>query len=114
MVPLAGFLHGDDIETRLETGQLDKAGARREAAARSRLVARLAAAFGAADDDAEGAARPILAGSLGYLGRSAARLVLVNLEDLLLERRPQNVPGTGLERPNWRRRLAVTLERLPL
>ena len=26
MVPLAGFLHGDDIETRVETGQLDSGG----------------------------------------------------------------------------------------
>ena len=49
MAPLAGFLHGDDIETRVETGQLDAAGARREQAERRRLVARLVRLFGGAD-----------------------------------------------------------------
>ena len=37
--------------------------------------------------------------------RSATSLVLVNLEDLLFETQPQNLPGTGAERPNWRRKL---------
>jgi 4-alpha-glucanotransferase len=40
-------------------------------------------------------------------------MVLVNLGDLLLERRPQNVPGTGAGRRNWRRKVAVALEDLP-
>ena len=42
--------------------------------------------------------------------------MIVNLEDLWLEPRPQNVPGTGPERPNWRRRAGYGLEafkRLP-
>ena len=39
-------------------------------------------------------------------------LVLVNLEDLWLERRPQNVPGTGPEPPNRRHRARHTLEPL--
>jgi 4-alpha-glucanotransferase len=37
--------------------------------------------------------------------------VLVNLEDLWGELRPQNVPGT-VDRPNFRRRAAWSLERL--
>jgi 4-alpha-glucanotransferase len=37
--------------------------------------------------------------------------VLVNLEDLWLERRPQNVPGTTDEYPNWRRRARYPFER---
>ncbi len=44
-----------------------------------------------------------------YAGSSAAAL-LVNLEDLWLEREPQNVPATGHERPNWRRKFRHTLE----
>jgi 4-alpha-glucanotransferase len=40
-------------------------------------------------------------------------MVLVNLEDLLLERRPQNVPGTGAEKQNWRRKMAAAIEELP-
>ena len=113
MVPLAGFLHGDDIETRVETGQLDSGGARRESAKRRRLVVRLARLFDAPEDEPTRFASAILAGCLAYLARSAAQTVLVNLEDLLLERRPQNVPGTGSERPNWRRKMAAPLEELP-
>ena len=113
MVPLAGFLHGDDIETRVETGQLDPGAARREAAERRRLVVRMSELYGAPRDDPDGAAPAILAGSLGALARSAAKIVVVNLEDLLLERRPQNVPGTGTERPNWCRKMAIALEELP-
>ncbi len=46
------------------------------------------------------------------LGASEARLVLVNLEDLWGERRPQNVPGTTIESPNWRRRAARSIEQI--
>ena len=54
--------------------------------------------------------RQLLYASLGHLARSAAAWVLVNLEDLWLETRPHNVPGTGPERRNWRRRAAYALE----
>jgi 4-alpha-glucanotransferase len=36
----------------------------------------------------------------------------VTLEDLWLEKLPQNVPGTVFERPNWQRRLTHRLEEL--
>ena len=65
------------------------------------------------DDDPDPVAPAILAGCLAFLARSAAQIVLVNLEDLLLERRPQNVPGTGASGRNWRRKMAVPLEELP-
>jgi 4-alpha-glucanotransferase len=39
-----------------------------------------------------------------------ALLMLVDLEDLWLEREPQNRPGTGPEMPNWRLRAAKTLD----
>ena len=41
----------------------------------------------------------------------AAGLV-VTLEDLWLEREPQNRPGTGPEVPNWRRRIARSLDEI--
>ncbi len=41
----------------------------------------------------------------------AARIVLLNLEDLWLEPEPQNVPGTSDDvQPNWRRKARLTLE----
>ncbi len=39
-------------------------------------------------------------------------MVIVNLEDLWLERAPQNTPGTSSERPNWVRKSRYSLEEL--
>jgi len=49
---------------------------------------------------------------LAFLGASRSRVVLVNLEDLWLETQPQNVPGTGHEQPNWRRKFRLSLEEI--
>jgi len=49
---------------------------------------------------------------LEQLAKSDARAVLVNLEDLWGEPSPQNTPGTGPERPNWRRRAELGLEQM--
>jgi 4-alpha-glucanotransferase len=46
------------------------------------------------------------------LSASPAEVVLVNLEDLWLEPRPQNVPGTYRERPNWRRKARFSVEEI--
>jgi 4-alpha-glucanotransferase len=56
--------------------------------------------------------RAVLRALIRYLGASAARWVLLNLEDLWLEEQPQNTPGTSTERVNWRRKLRFQLERL--
>jgi len=52
----------------------------------------------------------VLHASLSYLAASPARLLLVNLEDLWLEKVPQNVPGTTDENPNWQRKARYSLE----
>jgi 4-alpha-glucanotransferase len=51
-----------------------------------------------------------LSAMLDWLARSPAEITLVNLEDLWLEERPQNIPGTSQEKPNWRRRMRYTLD----
>jgi 4-alpha-glucanotransferase len=44
------------------------------------------------------------------LAKSPAAAVMVDLEDLWLERRPKNVPGIGPEGfPSWRRKFARDL-----
>jgi 4-alpha-glucanotransferase len=48
-----------------------------------------------------------------YLARSTACLVALQLEDLLGETRPVNVPGTHREYPNWQRKLSVAIDELP-
>lgn len=103
MFPLAGFLRGDDIRERARTRQLDEEGARRALAARRRLIGRLSL-FLTGEPGGDDPSR-MLAGALSYLAASQAAFVLVNLEDLLLEVEPQNVPGTGADKDNWRRKL---------
>jgi 4-alpha-glucanotransferase len=45
-----------------------------------------------------------------YLARSATALVALQIEDLLGETLPVNVPGTDREYPNWQRKVSVDLE----
>jgi 4-alpha-glucanotransferase len=51
-------------------------------------------------------AHPLLRPLVAYLLESEAALTLINLEDLFGETRPQNLPGTGADWGNWRRRIA--------
>ena len=52
----------------------------------------------------------ILRACLSFLSASHAQGLLVNLEDLWLETRPQNIPSTGKEYPNWQRKAGYSLE----
>ena len=47
-----------------------------------------------------------------FLARSRARLMLVQLEDVVGETEQANLPGTIDGHPNWRRRLSRTLENI--
>ena len=47
-----------------------------------------------------------------YLGRSRSVLAIAQIDDITDEAEPVNVPATSDERPNWRRRLSLTLEEL--
>lgn len=48
-----------------------------------------------------------------FLARSAARVLVVQPEDVLGVREQVNLPGTISEHPNWRRKLPLPLERWP-
>ncbi len=66
---------------------------------------------GRLDDSDEPDMQAIIAATLEHLGASGARSVLVNLEDLWLETRSQNIPGTtGKDHPNWRRKAVSPLK----
>jgi len=49
-----------------------------------------------------------------YLARSATALVALQIEDLLGETLPVNVPGTDREYPNWQRKLSADIEDMAL
>ena len=65
-------------------------------------------------DDVEGAEMsPALMAALhGYLARSPARILLVQIDDLMQEMEQINLPGTIDERPNWRRFLSMSVDQL--
>lgn len=113
MAMFAAFLEGTDIEERRALGLTGEAEAREEERTRRAQVAELAR-FLTEKGFLEGTATPrrMLDASLKFLSSSPAWLVLLNLEDLLGETRPQNLPGTGQERPNWRRRARLPLEEI--
>ncbi len=47
-----------------------------------------------------------------YLAKTASRIVVIQLEDVLKLDTPVNVPGTSTEYPNWRRRLTKDFSEL--
>lgn len=97
---LAGWVDEVDIDERLRVGLLDAPGASKERSHRREAVARLERVLGVPSDPVG----PFLDAVLDWLGESASPLVSVAMEDLWLESRPVNIPGTSSDqRANWRR-----------
>jgi 4-alpha-glucanotransferase len=109
--PFASFWKGRDIDVRRSMGLIDDA--KVTVLLRQREALRDAVTH---DLEAEGAIGPdaepdeVLAAILLRLAKGEADILLVNLEDLWLEARAQNVPGTVDEFPNWRRKAIRSLE----
>jgi 4-alpha-glucanotransferase len=108
----SSYWRGADIEDRQAMGQVDEAGARRQLEER-RALRRALVSFLRREGRVKekrlgpaGAHRAVMA----LLAESRAGMVMVNLEDLWLETRPQNVPGTQGERPNWRSKARYSFE----
>ena len=113
MPPFRGFWQGADIADRQDLGLIDERGAAEEQRARARLREKLAS-FLTAEGWLAGPAdeRAVLRAALAFLSAGDDWLTLAGLEDLWGEDRPQNVPGTDVERPNWRRRARLTLDEM--
>ncbi len=122
--PAAAFLTGDQVTIRAKLGQLTQPEAIERAAARAdadrwvTMLAReglLAGVSGTRHPSPE----EFTVALYGYLTRTPALLIGVSLADAAGERRPQNMPGTVDEYPNWRIPLTdsegkpVLLEDLP-
>jgi 4-alpha-glucanotransferase len=112
MPPFAAFWQGLDIEERLRFGLMDKASAKKE---RKNLLNTKKTLLSFLLDSgwlkgSEEDIPAVLKACLSFLAASQARIVLVNLEDLWLETKPQNVPSTEKEYPNWQRKARYGLE----
>jgi 4-alpha-glucanotransferase len=110
--PLAGWLEGDDIALHERIGLIDAETARQTRRARDSGVAQLRAALVASGDLRELVpdTESVVLSAYRYLARSPARIVMVQIEDVLGERSPVNIPGTNREYRNWRRKLRDDLE----
>ena len=119
MAPFAAFWRARDVDHWVELGLVDpgEAAVRRteRQGQRSRLIA-LLVGDGLLLERDTGNDPAVFLAALRYLAASPAKMLVVALEDLWLETRPQNVPGTTAEHPNWRRRARFgfeTASRLP-
>lgn len=112
MPPFAAVWHGLDLPSPRGLRPADAAAVRQGQRHRQALKAMMVALLRAGGWLTAGSSRAevILRGLLAHLAASPAGIVIVNLEDLWLERRPQNIPGTGVERPNWRRKARYSFE----
>jgi 4-alpha-glucanotransferase len=114
MSPFAAFWQEDDIAERLGLGLVDARGAVKERKSRHAVKNALTAYLREKKFLGKAASGPraVLKACLAYLSASRARTVLVNLEDLWLETRSQNVPGTGEKFPSWQRKARCGLEEI--
>jgi glycogen operon protein len=116
--PLAGWWDGVDIAERTSLSLVSAEEAKAAWAARTedkRALSdclRTEGLLETTPDVAAPLSAPLAGAIHAYIARSNAALAVIQAEDLAGEREAVNLPGTDLERPNWRRRIGPTLERL--
>jgi 4-alpha-glucanotransferase len=127
MPPAAAFLTGEQVTIRAELGLLTEPEAAERAAARAELDGwlamlareRLLGGTGRPTGPAGVTPEEFTVALYGFLARTPAVLIGVSLAEAVGGRRPQNLPGTVNEYPNWRIPLTdgdgapVLLEGLP-
>jgi 4-alpha-glucanotransferase len=114
MPTFAAWWAGQDIDSRVQMGLLTEQEAENASRTRERtregiinFLQRKGLLRGSGDNPAQ-----VHDACMAYLSQSPAEIALVSLEDLWLERQPQNTPGTSDEKPNWRRKAVKTLEEI--
>ena len=121
LATLAGWWQGRDLELREALGLFPNEEAReRQLAARAEDRRRLLRALDDSDllPDRTGtdpARIPVMTDELAraihvYLARTPAKLAVIQVDDIIGTLDQANLPGTTSEHPNWRRKLALTLE----
>ncbi len=108
--PFAAFLRGLDLELFEKWGLLTESEHRQETSLRSKKVEALRAMLvqGGYLKQHERSEKNLLGALLRWLAGTDSKLLLINLQDLLLDTRAQNMPGTTDEHVNWRYRLEKT------
>ncbi len=111
MPPFKAYLEGRDIKLRFKMGLIDKEQAENEITQRTHQIDELRQHLKTAKllkkSQSE---KDLLEAALKLLALSKAKILLVNLEDLWLEEEAHNIPGTGVEAGNWRKRAKFSIE----
>ncbi|MGI9666084.1 MAG: 4-alpha-glucanotransferase [Acidimicrobiia bacterium] len=103
---IAAWLAGSDIDDMRALGVFDEEREVIEREQRARAVDGLGQRFGSTDPGI------VVDGLSAWMAASSAAVALMTMDDLVGERRRQNVPGTYRERPNWTVRHDSSLESL--
>ena len=115
MPTMTEYWCGDDIARRAALGMYPGEQQREEDAARRHAeradLLRLLGEIGLSPADPSAAGDVV--GSLhAAIARTRSMLAVVQLDDLIGEIEPVNIPGTHREYPNWRRKLALPIEEI--
>ena len=102
----AAWWNGNDVEDLVELGVFDQQRGRDERELRATSIMGLQERF---KTDGPVETRDAL---MAWMARTEAAVALFSLDDLLMEERRQNTPGTDWERPNWRIRYMRTLDEI--
>jgi 4-alpha-glucanotransferase len=102
----AAWWKGLDITDMVDLDIFDEERAVRERDARAHSITHMESFFSTSGPIAT---RDAL---MEWIAGTEAAIALLNLDDLLMEERRQNVPGTYMERPNWRLRNPVSIDEL--
>lgn len=105
----AGHFEGAELSDHKELGLIDDDAVATKLTDRAALRQALAERFELGPDASAEATRDAL---LAHCSDGPAQLLLIDLFELALEGQPHNVPGTYLERPNWRRRVPKKVDEL--
>lgn len=99
----SAFLTGEDLDQVADLGILDKSFKESLKSDRLKAIHQWIQSTGKTPDQ-------LIEVMVESLARSNARYLIVNIEDLWNEKRPQNIPGTYREVPNWRRKFSLAQE----
>lgn len=109
----AAYWDSLDLPDRLDLGLLNKKSLAVEASTREKIRQGWLKVLGRTQGlKPKSKPQEIFEATMFSLAASDAELALITLEDMWLEKRPQNTPGTYMERKNWQRKCTRTLEEL--